>query len=155
MWLNVLKGPVQSKSMLLCKNVSPQMYQFASCHFHIFSSGKPKMFNKSLKLNNNNKKCGGKTNADFCFRTLCRIFGIFPNFVKSFYFFQNVHKNINFGFPELKIWKWLLANCYIWDETFLESNIDLDWTGPLILCSCAVSLHVLSFTCLILGMYTT
>ena len=38
-----VKGPVQSKSMLLSKNVSPQMYQFASSHFHIFSSGKPKL----------------------------------------------------------------------------------------------------------------
>ena len=38
-----VKGLVQSKSMLLSKNVSLQMYKFASSHFHIFTSGKPKL----------------------------------------------------------------------------------------------------------------
>ena len=38
-----VKWPVQSKSMLLSRNVSPQIYQFATSHFHIFSFGKPEL----------------------------------------------------------------------------------------------------------------
>ena len=89
-------------------------------------------FDKSLKIQ---KSFFWKTAAEHTFRTLYRLFGIFFRFFeqtsKNFKMAAISHTNINFGFPELKIWKWLLANWYIWGDTFLESNIDLDWTGPL------------------------
>ena len=42
--IQTFKETVQSKPVLLSKDVSSQMYQFSCCHFHIFSSGKSKIF---------------------------------------------------------------------------------------------------------------